>query len=998
MAPIRPASARLSPPPPGRAGKGDAAYASHQGRPRPSPLTDTRYDSRGHAYETYTDIFDPTTLPNGTYTRAEYGEAPTQTETVFDGAGRTVSSTLHVYGVKKWTTTTSYTGDSTATSAVQGGTATRTITDARGRMVESREYASTSPADPQYGGTLGNGYASVKYTYTLDDRKTSITGPDGAKWTYGYDLFGRQTTTGDPDKGTSSTEYDALDQPVKTTDARGTAVLTAYDELGRETGTWKGSKTDANQLTARTYDGVFKGLPDSTTRYVGGKTGTAYTKSVTAYDSLSRPTGTRLTLPSSDPLVAAGAPAAIEFSSYYNIDGTLQNSSEPALGGLPSEIVDYGYNSLGNVTSVTGATGYLRNADYSALGQAQQLTLGTGGSGAKNVYLTNTYEQGTGRLTRSHVTDQTHPYMLQDLTYGFDDSGNITSIADPTTLGGSAAAETQCFAYDGHRRLTEAWTPSSQKCSDARDATALGGPAPYWTSWAYNDAGQRTRQTQHTAGGVTATDYCYTGAKPHTLTGTNSSGCALFTPGYAYDATGNTTKRPGATGSQELAWSAEGKLSKISESGKDTDYLYDADGTLLIRTTQDGERVLHLGATELHLKSNGTTWAKRTYDATGQTIAVRTNQSGTQKLYYLAGDHHGTQSLAIASDTQAPVKRRSTPFGADRGTTTGGGWPTDSGFLGNAADKRTGLTHIGAREYDPSTGQFISVDPLLALDQPQSLNGYSYANNSPVTFSDPDGLRPLGPTGEGIDRDNQWAKDRGMDAGYTYNNGKWTWKQTPKSDPGSQKKYAAYKANPAHYLIDDNYAQQRATQHQAARQKALTEAKAEKEQRKKDGVWGSLMKGNFSNAWDSAKSGVGDAVDYVMSYKNTSGICLTVGGAFGVGGEAAGCFIRTIRPDGKVDYGVSGTLEETVGVGAGGTLGFINSNADDFDQVRGEAAGVGVAAGSGLMVSVSHRGTFGTRNARGDIVRTNEVGFGLGAGVSASFGSGVTGVTKLWTW
>ncbi|MDW4906846.1 hypothetical protein RB628_16220 [Streptomyces sp. ADMS] len=168
--------------------------------------------------------------------------------------------------------------------------------------------------------------------------------------------------------------------------------------------------------------------------------------------------------------------------------------------------------------------------------------------------------------------------------------------------------------------------------------------------------------------------------------------------------------------------------------------------------------------------------------------------------------------------------------------------------------------------------------------------------------------------------------------------------------------------------------------------------------KKDDGFWGSVKNGDWGGAWDSAKNGVGDAADYVMSYKNTSGICLSPGGAFGVGGEATGCFVRTTRPDGKVDYGVSGTLEEAVGVGAGVTLGFINSNADDFDQVRGEAAGVGVAVGDGLMVSVSHRGTFGTRNARGDIVRTNEVGFGLGAGVSASFGSGVTGVTKLWTW
>lgn len=115
-------------------------------------LTDTRYDTRGLPYETYEDIFDSTATPNGTYTREEYGEAPTQTETVYDGAERITTSTLYSYGVKKWSTTTTHTGDSTATTAVQGGSATRTITDARGRTVETRQYAGTSPADPQFGG------------------------------------------------------------------------------------------------------------------------------------------------------------------------------------------------------------------------------------------------------------------------------------------------------------------------------------------------------------------------------------------------------------------------------------------------------------------------------------------------------------------------------------------------------------------------------------------------------------------------------------------------------------------------------------------------------------------------------------------------------------------------------------------------------------------------------------------------------------------------------
>ncbi len=85
-----------------------------------------------------------------------------------------------------------------------------------------------------------------------------------------------------------------------------------------------------------------------------------------------------------------------------------------------------------------------------------------------------------------------------------------------------------------------------------------------------------------------------------------------------------------------------------------------------------------------------------------------------------------------------------TPFGAPRGSQAPT-WPDDKAFLGKTADKTTGLTHVGARQYDPAIGQFISVDPLLSLDQQQSLNGYSYANNHPVTSSDPTGLESCYP-------------------------------------------------------------------------------------------------------------------------------------------------------------------------------------------------------------------------------------------------------------
>lgn len=714
-------------------------------------LTDTRYDTRGLAYETYADIFDTTSSPNGTYTRAEYGEAPTQTETVYDGAGRAVSNTVLIYGNKKWTVGTSYTGDSTATTAVQGGTGARVITDVRGRTTESREYAGRSPSDAQYGDGPGAGYASTKYVHTPDGKNSQITGPDDAKWSYGYDLFGRLITSKDPDKGSVTTQYDALDRAVKTTDSRGKSVLTEYDELSRVTGTWAGSRTDATQLTAYTYDTLLKGLPVAATRYVGGKPGQAYTDTVTAYDTLSRPKTTKLDLPAGDAFVKAGVPASLTYETEYNLDGTVKTVKEPALGGLPSEVLEYGYNSVGQVTSLGGSTGYLLDTTHTPLGQPQLLTLGTANTADhKKVYLSNSWEEGTGRLVRSSVTDQTHSYMLQDLNYAYDDAGNVTSITDPTTVGGTSSAETQCFVYDGHRRLTEAWTPSSQKCGDARSADQLSGPAPYWTSYEYNKAGQRTSETAHAPAAETTTNYCYTkNDQPHFLTGTTTKGsCATPEKTYTPDSAGNTAKRPGAAGTQGLTWSEEGRLTKLTEGSKSTDYLYDAAGELLIRATQGADRVLYAGATELHLRADGTTWAQRSYTAEDRTVAVRSNEGETNKLTYLTGDHHGTQSVAIGADaTQTVNKRHLTPFGAERGKPTNGAWPDDKGFLGKTNDKTTGLTHIGARQYDPAIGQFISVDPILDLTQPQSLNGYSYASNTPLTLWDPTGLNGGGNPG-----------------------------------------------------------------------------------------------------------------------------------------------------------------------------------------------------------------------------------------------------------
>ncbi|MEU1055302.1 RHS repeat-associated core domain-containing protein [Streptomyces sp. NPDC005876] len=730
-------------------------------------LTDTRYDSRGLAYEAYADIFD-SAAPSGTYTQAEYGEAPSLTRTGYDAAGRPATTTFLVGGVQKWQTTTTYTGDSTATSAVTGGSASRTVTDALGRTVETRQYASTSPADSEYGGGVGAEYARTRFTYTPGDKQKTITGPDGAVWSYGYDLHGREVSATDPDKGTTTTGYTALDQEAWSKSAGGQAVITAYDVLGRVTDTWKSAagadltdsavlaaqKTDANKLTHLTYDTVAsgKGKPAAATRYVGGAGGKAYTQAVTEYDSRYNITGSKLTLPADDALVTSKAVPSnvLESTAHYKTDGTLEQTTEPAAGGLAAETIEYDYSAQGLPTTLTaGGKGIVLGTTYTDLGQVSTLRLGVSdATGTDKVDVANGYEDGTHRLLRTQVHAQSHAYDALNLRYTYDDAGNVTKISDSTTLAGTGKADTQCFAHDGYQRLTEAWTPATGDCAASGRTTAgLGGAAPYWTSYTYDSAGQRTTETTHgTDGSTTTTSYCYKEGttQPHTLLATTTGTCAGASTEYAYDADGNTTARPDGGTRQKLDWDSEGRLTRLTEdpagAARATDYLYGADGNLLIRrdTSSGGETVLHLGATEVHVKG-GKTWADRYYTHGDTTVALRSNQSGTEKITYLAGDQHDTATVAITSDTQALTKRYLTPFGTERGSGTAN-WPDDKGFLGRSADAATGLTHLGAREYDPSIGQFISVDPLLQTDIPQTLNGYSYASQNPVTQADASGL------------------------------------------------------------------------------------------------------------------------------------------------------------------------------------------------------------------------------------------------------------------
>ncbi len=169
-----------------------------------------------------------------------------------------------------------------------------------------------------------------------------------------------------------------------------------------------------------------------------------------------------------------------------------------------------------------------------------------------------------------------------------------------------------------------------------------------------------------------------------------------------------------------------------------TSYIYDADGNLLIQS-DPGSTTLYLSDEEITL-TGSTLSGTRYYQLGGQPVAART---GTGSVYYLTGDQEGTQTLAINSSTLAVTGRFYDPYGNTIGS-AGAGWPGNRGFQQGTADAATGLTNLGARQYDAGTSAFVSPDPLLAPDNPQDLNPYAYAGDSPPNSQDPSGAMQTG--------------------------------------------------------------------------------------------------------------------------------------------------------------------------------------------------------------------------------------------------------------
>ncbi len=520
------------------------------------------------------------------------------------------------------------------------------------------------------------GAATVKTDYTYDalGRLTGIADDVENTWAYTHDSLGRTLTIDDPDLGVWTKTYDNAGQLLTQTDALGQVTRFTYDALGRMLTKTARDGTAQAELTTYTYDEAVAGFhnmglmtraenPSGILRY--------------RYDPLGRETQRIYTIDGSDYTLASG----------FDIAGQLIWQDYPDGDSVGSALDPITYDATGRLYAVPGL---VTHTAYDAGGNAEAVAFANG--------VVTGYGYSDHRGWLDSLVTLSGAATVQNMTYGRDPAGQITSVASPL------ADESWTYGYDALRRLLSATNIDN---------------AAHSRTYTYDTVGNML-----TNSGVTGT-YSYPAAgspRPHAVTSVGSWN-------YTYDANGNMLTGAGRT----YTYNGDNLPTQIDTQA----YTYGPDGERwkTVDSAPGGGTTLYLGGS-IEIAAG-----VMTKYLPGSAKRVGSPGDPLVETFWLHHDHQGSiQAITDAAGTQ--VQRFTYyPYGDRIATSTA--HEESKGWIGERQDA-TGLFYLHARYYDPVIGRFNSADPSDPMQPGVGLNRYAYAGNSPVMRIDPWGLKFVG--------------------------------------------------------------------------------------------------------------------------------------------------------------------------------------------------------------------------------------------------------------
>ncbi|MFJ8671098.1 putative T7SS-secreted protein [Streptomyces sp. NPDC093589] len=559
-----------------------------------------------------------------------------------------------------------------------------------------------------------------EFTHDTELRLTQVTNPQGLTWNYSYDGAGHLLEECDFDDRVLTYTHDSAGQLASRTSPLGTTTAYTRDIRGRVT-----EKITADTLTTYTHSstgGLIEAAnPSATVTYTRDALGRVTSETVNGrtskftYDVLGRRT-------------SRTTPRGVKTTYTYNSAGsrTALNTS--------GHTIAFDRDAAGRETvrRFTDALALIRTWTTTGRLATQSLIAATGGPPG----LVNERSEGAPLSPEDEM-----PYELHHQTYTYRPDGNLSAIDDKLT-------GRRCFDLDRSGRVT-------------------GVHAAGWTeSYAYDEAGNQAHATW--PGGH---------ASPSARGNRKYSGTRVTRAGavrYEHDPLGRVTLCQKTRHSRKpdtwhYTWDAEDRLTYVvTPGGVAWRYLYDPFGRRIAkqRLSTDSTSVTEQtdftwdGST-LTEQSTHTADASQvislTWDYQGTTPLTQTERKTTredlshapqrvidERFFAILTDLIGTPAELVSMEGEFAWQALSTLWG----TTT---WKADAiaytplRFPGQYFDPETQLHYNYHRHYDPSTGRYLSPDPLGLAPSP---NPSTYVRN-PHSLTDPlglmscDGVKPV---------------------------------------------------------------------------------------------------------------------------------------------------------------------------------------------------------------------------------------------------------------
>jgi len=526
--------------------------------------------------------------------------------------------------------------------------------------------------------------------YNLDGLTTVVTKPDDSTEEYTYDLAGRRTSFTNADGKVATFEYADSGLLESKTEPGGLTTEYEYDSTGRVS-----TLTQPDDYTSTfTYDQASQVTQISYSKPGSLDTTFEYDDAGQLTQMTDESGETNFTFDAAGRLLTEEDGGGATLSYSYNDVGRLVAIVYPG-----SRDVQYEYDLAGRMTSVTDWADNRSEFEWTADGQlagqslpngieqendydpAGQVTKIESATTAASIASFNYVYDAAGQLVSDEIDNSG---ALAEHDYEYDDLSQVSSVS--TALAGAPGVAAS-LAASSAGLLTQTISDTLTYNSAQQATTAVGGGLN--ATYSYDDRGSRVSASFAAVGAVPASSWAYEYNAAGALESVSSGSTSVE---YESDARGLRQTRTEGSATSEFLWSTVGGLPLLLSDGA-TDYVYGPSTTPIAqvdRVSGDVEYLLadKLGTPRVVTDESGAVVASMTFDAFGN----RTVKTGVGS--------------------------------------------TRMGFTGNWTDPVTGLVYLRARDYDPATGQFLTVDPALnATHQP-----YAYTGNNPLIFTDPTGL------------------------------------------------------------------------------------------------------------------------------------------------------------------------------------------------------------------------------------------------------------------